>query len=313
MTSAVSVIEVIENIVIKGPEENGHDDGFMSKIKEVLNDFSNSMKNKHYAFDLFEKNFLFLKSFGLAFLIILSVVNYVYYKNTGLISKKPFLFFTESCVFGLSGVVPFIMLCYFRNNNHFTKQQILNISIALFLVFFGLTYLLELSGIYPTIFQKEEEKEEENKDEKEHENKDEKEEENKEEKEHENKEEKEHEKVEENNFDKLKKNLGITSDIVLLIIFVVSIFSLFFATAFVRDVSPDYINLQSLSPYLVFGVEMILFGVISAVPVFFMASNRGVLSSNTTKEFLLIVLKFSLLHCVLQLSGFYRYLFTGDV
>jgi len=58
---------------------------------------------------------------------------------------------------------------------------------------------------------------------------------------------------------------------------------------------------------------MILFGVISAVPVFFMASNRGVLSKNTTKEFLLIVLKFSLLHCVLQLSGFYRYLFTGDV
>jgi hypothetical protein len=94
---------------------------------------------------------------------------------------------------------------------------------------------------------------------------------------------------------------------------VVSTFSLFFSTAFVRDVSPDYVSLQSLSPYLVFGLEMILFGVISAVPVFFMAHNRGVLSGNTTKEFLLIVVKFSLLHCLLQLSGFYRYLFTGDV
>lgn len=284
MSSSNSVVGVIETIVVKGPEENGQDEGVMSKIKEVLSDLGNSMRNKHYAFDIFEKNFLFLKSFGLAFLIILAVVNYVSYKNAGLISQKPLLFFAESCVFGLSGVIPFLMLCYFRNGNYFTNQQILNASIALFLVFFGLNYLLELSGIYPTIFQKED-------DDKDKDDKD----------------------KDESNFDKLKSSLGTTSDIVLLIIFIVSMFSLLFATAFVRDISPDYVSLQSLSPYLVFGVEMILFGVISAVPVFFMASNRGVLSGNTTKEFLLIVLKFSLLHCLLQISGFYRYLFTGDV
>lgn len=284
MSSTNSVTGVIENIVIKGPDENGKDEGVISKIKEVLSDLGNSMKNKHYAFDLFEKNFLFLKSFGLAFLIILAIVNYVSYKNAGLISEKPLIFFAESCVFGLSGVIPFLMLCYLRNGNRFTNQQILNASIALFLVFFGLNYLLELSGIYPTIFGKDDKDKEHKEDDK-----------------------------NESNFDKLKKSLGTTSDIILLIIFVVSTFSLFFATAFVRDVSPDYISLQSLSPYLIFGVETILFGVISAVPVFFMAHNRGVLSGNTTKEFLLIVLKFSLLHCLLQLSGFYRYLFTGDV
>ena len=284
--SSNSVTGFIENIVVKGPEEKGQDEGVISKIKEVLSDLGNSMKNKHYAFDLFEKNFLFLKSFGLAFLIILAVVNYVSYKNTGLISQKPLLFFAESCVFGLSGVIPFLMLCYLRNKDHFTNKQILNASIALFLVFFGLNYLLELSGFYPTVFQKEEDKEDK---------------------------EDKNDKNDISNFDKLKKSLSTTSDIVLLIIFVVSTFSLFFATAFVRDMSPDYFSSNSLSPYLVFGVEMILFGVISAVPVFFMASNRGVLSKNTTKEFLLIVLKFSLLHCVLQLSGFYRYLFTGDV
>ena len=283
--SSNSVSGVIENIVIKGPEEKGQDEGVISKIKEVLSDLGNSMKNKHYAFDLFEKNFLFLKSFGLAFLIILAVVNYVSYKNTGLISDKPLLFFTESCVFGLSGVIPFLMLCYLRNDKYFTNKQILNASIALFFIFFGLNYLLELSGFYPTVFQKEDDKDD--------------------------KDDKEDKDI--RNVDKLKKSLSTTSDIVLLIIFVVSTFSLFFATAFVRDMSPDYFNFKSLSPYLVFGVEMILFGVISAVPIFFMASNRGVLSGNTTKEFLLIVLKFSLLHCLLQLSGFYRYLFTGDV
>lgn len=285
--SSDNVVSVIQNIVVKGPEEEGKDEGVISKIKAVLEDLKDSMSNKHYAFEVFEKNFLFLKSFGLAFLIILAIVNYVYYKNTGMISKKPLIFFAESCVFGFSGVLPFLLLCFLRNNNYFNKNQILNASIALFLVFFGLNYLLEMSGIYPVLFKKEENNTNNNN------NKD--------------------DKDDEYNFGDLKKSLGTTSEVILLIIFIVSIFSLFFATAFVRDTSTNYNRFENTSSLLVFGVEMILFGVISAVPIFFMASNRGVLSSDTTKEFLLIVVKFSLLHVMLQLSGFYTYLFTGKV
>ena len=285
--SSNSVVGVIENIVVKGPEEEGKDEGIISKIKSILTDLKDSMSNKHYAFEVFEKNFLFLKSFGLAFLIILAVVNYVYYKNTGLISKKPMLFFTESCVFGLSGVIPFLLLSFLRNNNYYNKNQIFNACVALFLIFFGLNYLLEMSGIYPVIFKKEDDKDD--------------------------KDDKDDNYDKDYNFKDLKKSLGTTSEAILLIIFIVSIFSLFFATSFVRDTSTNYTKFQSMSPYLVFGVEMILFGVISAVPIFFMASNRGVLSSNTTKEFLLIVVKFSLLHALLQLSGFYTFLFTGKV
>jgi len=287
MTSPTNTITgVVTNIIARGPEDElGKDEGFISKVKEILYDLTNSMSNKEYAFEVFEKNFLFLKSFGLVFLIILAVVNYVYYKNTGLISDRPLLFFAESVVFGMSGVIPFLVLCYFRNGNYFNNKQIFNASIALFLIFFGLNYLLELSGIYPVIFGKEDSNDKDNKD-----NKD-----------------------DEDSYSHLKTSLGTTSDIVLLTIFVVSIFSLFFATAFVRDVSPNYTTSSSIPTYAVFIMEMLLFGVISAVPVFFMASNRKVLSSNTTKEFLLIVVKFSVLHCLLQLSGFYNYLFTGKI
>lgn len=286
--SSNSVVGVIENIVVKGPEDEGKDEGVVSKLMSILTDLKDAMSNKHYAFEVFEKNFLFLKSFGLAFLVILAIVNYVYYKNTGLISKNPMLFFSESCVFGLSGVIPFLLLCFLRNNNYFSNTQIFNASIALFLVFFGINYLLEMSGINPVIFKKEDDNKE-NKDNKDDKN------------------------DEDYTFKDLKTSLGTTSEVILLTIFVVSVFSLFFATAFVRDTSTNYSRFQDTSSLLVFGVEMLLFGVISAVPVFFMASNRGVLSSDTTKEFLLIVVKFSLLHVLLQLSGFYTYIFTGKV
>lgn len=286
--SSNSVVGVIKNIVVKGPEDDGKDEGVFSKLMYILTDIKDSMNNKHYAFEVFEKNFLFLKSFGLAFIVILAIVNYVYYKNTGLISKNPMLFFSESCVFGLSGVIPFLLLCFLRNNNYFTKNQIFNSCIAIFLVFFGLNYLLEMSGIYPVIFNKEESNDSKDNLKKDNSNED-------------------------YTFNDLKNSLGTTSEVIILIIFVISVFTLFFATAFVRDLSPKYSHFKDTSPLLIFGVEMILFGVISAVPIFFMASNRGVLSSNTTKEFLLIVVKFSFLHILLQLSGFYSYLFTGKV
>ncbi len=283
MSSPVEVINTINVIAIKGPEgELGEDQGFLSKVKQFFLDLSDSMKNREYAFEVFEKNFLFLKSFGLAFLIILAVVNYVYYKNSGLIHQKPLMFFIESCVFGLSGVVPFLLLCFLRNNGRYNSQQIINISIGLFFVFFIANYLMELSGIYPTLFQKEDESGD---------NSD------------------QSQKEDNSSFGELKTSFNTTSDIIVLTIFGVSLFSLFFATAFIRDTSPNYVEFNSVSPLVIFIVEMLLFGIISAVPIFLMASNRDVLSGNTFKEFILIVIKFSLLHCLLQLSGFYSYIF----
>ena len=265
----------------------GKDEGVLNKITQIWNDLKKSISKPGAAFEIFEKNLLFLKSFGVAILIILALVNYYTYKDVGLISKKPGLFALESGVFGLSGVVPFVMLCFLRNKGQFTPQQIATFSVALFVVFFILNYVLEMGGIYAATFYEETEA---------------------------NLLARKSVEANEGNLsytEKVTKSINRTSDIVLLLVFLSSFLVMCFSASFVKDFKPQYVILKEVNPYAVFFVEMILFGVMSAVPIFFMASNREALSTHTTKEFLLIVLKFAALHCLLQASGFYTYIFTG--
>jgi hypothetical protein len=284
-----SVLESLSEIALSGPENpiTGKDEGIFSKLMKIINDFKDSLSNPHIAFEVFEKNLLFLKSFGLSILIILAIVNYYSYKNVGLISEKPGLFAFESGVFGLSGVIPFVMLCYLRNGGHFTNTQVIHYSIAMFIVFFLLNYVLEMGGLYSATFY---DKTESNKN--------------------------AENIVSENEAnlsysDKFLKSLTRTSNVVMLLIFVSSFIMMLFSAAMVKDLKPSYVKMTNINPYGIFVIEMLLFGIISAVPIFFMASNRGALSNHTIKEFLLIVLKFSALHCILQASGFYAYIFTG--
>ena len=284
-----SILESISDIAVSGPENpiTGKDEGVLSKLMKIINEFKGSISNPHFAFEVFEKNLLFLKSFGLAILIILAIVNYYSYKNVGLISKKPGLFTLESGVFGLSGVVPFVMLCYLRNGGHFTNKQVLHYSVAMFIVFFLLNYVLEMGGLYSATFY---DKTESNK--------------------------KAEDAISANEAslsysDKFMNSLGRTSNVVMILIFISSFIMMLFSASMVKDFKPSYVRMTNLNPYSIFVVEMLLFGIISAVPVFFMASNRGALSNHTVKEFSLIVLKFAALHCILQASGFYTYMFTG--
>jgi riboflavin transporter FmnP len=112
---------------------------------------------------------------------------------------------------------------------------------------------------------------------------------------------------------KLNKSVSTSSNIIIIGMVVGSLIALLFAASFVKDFSPEYVRLKSVPTPIMFGIEMILFGVISAVPIYFMAFNRDALSAHTTKEFLMITVKFAVLHCVLQASGFYRYMFTGKL
>jgi len=253
---------------------------------KFINDFKGSLSNPHIAFEVFEKNLLFLKSFGIA-ILILAIVNYYSYKNIGIISKKPKLFALESGVFGLSGVVPFLMLCYLRNGGHFTNTQVIHYSVAMFIVFFLLNYVLEIGGLYSATFYEETDV-----------NKD-----------AQNTISKDQDNISYSN--KFMNSVSRTSNIVMLLIFLSSFAMMCFSAFMVKDFRPSYIKMKNINPYIIFFVEALLFGVISAVPIFFMASNRGALSKNIVKEFLLIVLKFSTLHCILQSSGFYAYIFTG--
>jgi hypothetical protein len=65
----------------------------------------------------------------------------------------------------------------------------------------------------------------------------------------------------------------------------------------------------------IFIFEMLIFGVLTAVPIFMSAWNRGAYDTvngakETALEFLLIAVKFCGLHVLLQLSGFYKYIYN---
>jgi len=59
-----------------------------------------------------------------------------------------------------------------------------------------------------------------------------------------------------------------------------------------------------------FGVELLLFSTLPALIVFAMTVLRGhKISTNTWLEFLVLAVKFGLMHVLLQISGFYRYVY----
>lgn len=286
----MSIGEAIKTIITDGPEDaSGKDTGVFAAIQRYFVDLQNTMKGDGYAYNVFEKNLFFLKALGLIFIIILAIVNYSLYKDTGLIKKEPFTFFKESLVFAIGGLLPFLLVCYLRNNVY-SLQEIVKMSIVVFIVFFALNYLLEISGIYSWTFKKSDEKTEE---------------------------EKKCENVIEGELsysDKMGKSVSRTTEFMMIGLVVGSFFALLFSTLFVMNTTPMYVRCTSISPIYVFIMEMILFGIVSAIPVFLVASNRDDFSPvKTTTEFGVIFLKFIVLHCLLQISGFYHHAFSGVV
>jgi hypothetical protein len=61
-------------------------------------------------------------------------------------------------------------------------------------------------------------------------------------------------------------------------------------------------------PYL-FTLETLLFSLGTASIIFLMSYGRGTLNIFTVVEFLVVALKFGLVHILLQFSGFYSYVF----
>lgn len=92
----------------------------------------------------------------------------------------------------------------------------------------------------------------------------------------------------------IKWSMDIARIVMIIFLVVVSIFA--------KD-----IKYPKEHPYL-FTLETLLmsFGVASLI--FFMAYGRGVLNIETLFEYLIKVLKYGLLHILLQFSGFYSYL-----
>ena len=281
----MSLGEAIKTIITDGPD--GTNTGLFAEIQQYFKDFLVTMKGKGYAYGIFEKNLFFLKALGIIFIIVLAIVNYSLYKDPGLVKKEPGTFFIESIIFAVGGLLPFLLVCYLRNTIY-SFEQVVKMSIVVFIVFFILNYLLELSGFYSWTFKTSPPKSDEEKD---------------------------CEKVvsdEMSYSDKIGKSLGRTTEILMIALVTGSFFALIFSTFFVMNTTPTYTRTGGMSTLLVFLIEMILFGVISAVPIFLMAKNRDDLSVKTTAEFFIIFGKFICLHCLLQISGFYNNAFNPE-
>ncbi len=297
----MSLSEAISTVVTAGPENVlGKDVGLFADIKQYFVDFINTMKSDNYAFNVFEKNLLFLKAFALIAITIMAGISFYYYRNTGLIKKQPYVFACESFIFALSALLPFLMVCYLRNQKY-NVNQITMISIVLFIVMFAINYLLEISGFYAWSFDvtdiNEKDKDKNLKDD-----------------------------TNPSSSEKLGKTVSRTSEIVIIGMILGSVIALLFSSFFVMNLSPDYVHLTSLPTGVLFFLEMLLFGFISAIPIFIVSYNRKkyendkenqtqidppVFTKTTIIEFFVIIIKFALLHCLLQISGLYKSVFKA--
>lgn len=279
-------------------------------ILPIFGKMGKALHNREAGFELFDHSLIFVKLFATVIFVILAIVNYRKHKDVGLISSKPGLFFAESVIFGLSTFIPFMVIMYLRGfsqdkkgTGKIFKKKHLIIAGILFLLFFVANYVLELSGFWSVAFEK---------------------------------------KTEEpaspavavlkpetmlSASDKFGESFATTTQILIGVAFAIPIL-IMLATAFVvHDVNPNYKVLADKnigrSIFKMFGkaskglnvgvfvIEMMVFALASALPVFFMASNRDALDPHeTTKEFGLITLKFAVLHILLQLSGFYNHTFV---
>lgn len=252
-------------------------------MKASLGKVGEALSSREVAFDLFNSNLLFLKGFGFLFLIFMAIVNYeIHGKKTGPISHTPYKFFLESCVFAICGVIPFLLLVYLRNGV-INTQEVIKWSLMLFVAFFALNYLLELCGLYAILFDY-----------------------------NENETSSDGGGSDDTYVANFKQSFSYTATFFMIVLFVYCLLVMLMAVFMVHDTNAGYKKFTTLPSFLVFFVEMILFGAISAVPIYLMAWDRDRLSTHTSFEFLIVTAKFALLHVILQLSGFYTHLFSNQ-
>lgn len=84
---------------------------------------------------------------------------------------------------------------------------------------------------------------------------------------------------------------------------IVAAIYLIYLSIFIRD-----FKYPNQHPYL-FTLETLLFSLGTASIIFLMSYGRGTLNIMTFVEFLVVALKFGILHILLQFSGFYSYVF----
>jgi hypothetical protein len=239
--------------------------------------YSSVIPNEKDAYTMFTKNLMFIKFITLIIGIFLIVLNITRYKSIGLIQENMPKFAKESFIFALSGMLPFLLIASLRNKKQ-CNRNIMFTAIALFITFFGINFLLELSGFYGFVFGTGDIEIPTSKN--------------------------------DNSRQHFVNNVGTVGLISLIVIYAIPLLSMIFSSLLIRNTSPDYKFNFGIGNGLVFLGESVLFGILSAFPIFIIAQDHGDYDKKeVNKEFGIMVAKFTLIHILLQLSGFYARIF----
>lgn len=318
-------------------QDNSVTHEFVDVIRNIK-DLFNPSTTRSRSFEIFYSNFFFLKGFGVLLIVVMAVCNYfvhgkrfnvfkpqtIDFQVNPLIQDQSKQFALESFVFAICSVVPFWMLLLFRNGGHISTAESIKMSIKLFVLFFVLNYILEMSGLWSVLFHY-----------------------NDPEAENENNSTSstssstsptsmptsttaptssptytpsptEQVTSYQTYVEEVKEDFAYAASSYVALVFGASILFMLISALRVHDVEPNYVMFRndqgwskSLKSIGLFLVEMFLFGVISAIPIYLMARNRRRFSSSTNTEFWIITAKFAAIHLFLQISGTYNWWFNG--
>ena len=233
--------------------------------------------NDILSYKVFWNSLKFIKILGIVFFIFLAVINIFKNNNYGLIRNKPLQFLLESVIFGASIIIPMIFLLVLRKGQlKENPRKYIALFFMLFIVFIGINYILEASGLWAWMF--------------------------------------DYKETNNNIFidvitgaNKPLALVGLGILIIIIYALIIIITAANFINISIKDVY-DY----NINSYILFTFELLLFGMMSAAPVFYIANNRNDLTKNTTIEFILASLKFSIIFYIFQYSGLWEVIFEGD-
>jgi hypothetical protein len=227
--------------------------------------------SKACAHEGFHQAFIFVKLMTFLYLIILAALN----REVAFIKAEPGKFAIESAIVALAVVVPFIVM-YFYRQARISLASLAMWSLIMFVMFFVMNVLFELSGFYyagsadaPAKPTKEDRK------------------------------------------TKFMEGVTKASLGTVLLLFVVPILIMTVAAFKTRDFTIPGVTSSGVVNWLLFLLEAVFMAVVNALPFILIAKNRNMYkASDTMPKVALYFAKLVVLHILLQLSGFYNSFFN---
>ena len=230
------------------------------------------------SYKIFRNSLNFIKILGVSFFIILALINIIKNDNYFLITEEPKQFLYESLLFAASVIIPLFIMLYLRNGSlKEDPYSYISLFSVIFILFIVLNYILEASGFWAWSFNYKSEKS--------------------------------------NIFadilsgeNKILKYIAI--GIVLIILYGIVI--MITAGNSINMSSIDVYDHIIMNPTVTFIIECVLFSLISAVPVFYIAHNRNTIDNTTAVTFLLSTVQYMIIFYICQYAGMWEVLFQGN-